>query len=224
MRRSRDYSIRLCWTVLDFSLRFCYLVSNRCSLPPSYCMEVFIENNYPDIPLFHYRWTFHSSYHLFATVNRIWTSYPSSMYKKYENLFTFLICSCQHLAISIIYRISFHPLSRFPGPKFWACSRIPYFRAVQAGAIVHCIKELHEKYGEIVRTAPDELSFIKSNAWSHIYGHGSADFPKDHLCLQQQVNGIHSILSMNDADHSCVRRLLSYGFSDKALREQEPLV
>lgn len=37
-------------------------------------------------------------------------------------------------------------------------------------------------------------------------------------------NGIHSILSANDADHSRYRRLLSHAFSDRALRQQEPLL
>ncbi|KAI4281836.1 MAG: hypothetical protein L6R38_003390 [Xanthoria sp. 2 TBL-2021] len=37
-------------------------------------------------------------------------------------------------------------------------------------------------------------------------------------------NSIHSILSANDADHCRYRRLLSHAFSDRALREQEPLL
>lgn len=36
-------------------------------------------------------------------------------------------------------------------------------------------------------------------------------------------NGIHSILSANDADHARYRRLLSHAFSERALREQEYL-
>ena len=36
-------------------------------------------------------------------------------------------------------------------------------------------------------------------------------------------NGIHSILSANDADHARYRRLLSHAFSEKALRQQEYL-
>lgn len=36
-------------------------------------------------------------------------------------------------------------------------------------------------------------------------------------------NGIHSILSANDADHARYRRLLAHAFSEKALREQEHL-
>ena len=37
-------------------------------------------------------------------------------------------------------------------------------------------------------------------------------------------NGIHSILSANDADHARYRRLLSHAFSERALRQQEHLV
>lgn len=36
-------------------------------------------------------------------------------------------------------------------------------------------------------------------------------------------NGIHSILSANDADHARYRRLLAHAFSERALREQEYL-
>ena len=37
-------------------------------------------------------------------------------------------------------------------------------------------------------------------------------------------NGIHSILSANDADHARYRRLLSHAFSEQALRQQEYLL
>ena len=37
-------------------------------------------------------------------------------------------------------------------------------------------------------------------------------------------NGVHSILSANDADHARYRRLLSHAFSDRALRQQEHLI
>ena len=37
-------------------------------------------------------------------------------------------------------------------------------------------------------------------------------------------DGIHSILSANDADHARYRRLLSHAFSEKALRQQEQLL
>lgn len=58
--------------------------------------------------------------------------------------------------------------------------------------------------------------------------HSTTD-DKLHLTLSRIVicrmpNGVHSILSANDADHSRIRRLLANAFSEKALHEQKPLV
>lgn len=39
-----------------------------------------------------------------------------------------------------------------------------------------------------------------------------------------QPDGTDSILTADDVDHSRIRRLLSHAFSEKALREQEPLI
>ena len=73
-----------------------------------------------------------------------------------------------------------------------------------------------------MRTGPNELSFNGPSAWKDIYGHrqGHKHFPKD-LSL---FAGIDGIITANDADHSRFRRLLGHAFSDKALREQEPLL
>lgn len=39
------------------------------------------------------------------------------------------------------------------------------------GTIVEWVKELHEKYGDAVRLAPNEVSFISGEtAWRDIYG------------------------------------------------------
>lgn len=126
----------------------------------------------------------------------------------------------------MIHRLYLHPLSRFPGPKLWAISRILYALALQKGDLVHRTAAIHEQYGDIVRLSPNELSFTNATAWKDIYGHhqGHADFPKNPIWMTPGSNGIHSILSANDADHSRYRRLLSHAFSDKALREQEYLL
>ena len=74
----------------------------------------------------------------------------------------------------------------------------------------------------MVRPSPDELSFTAPAAWHDMYAQipGRKAFPKD---LRLFV-GIDSIVTANDADHSRLRRILAHAFSDKALREQEPLL
>ncbi|KAL8828357.1 MAG: hypothetical protein Q9191_002640 [Dirinaria sp. TL-2023a] len=94
------------------------------------------------------------------------------------------------------------------------------------GDLTQRTKQIHDRYGPVVRLAPNELSFIDGQAWHDIYGHhqGRPNFPKNPLWMAPGPNGIHSIFSANDADHARYRRLLSHAFSERALRQQEHLV
>lgn len=141
-------------------------------------------------------------------------------------LLTTVLAMLAYVVFSATQRIWLHPLSHFPGPIKWAVSRIPYARSLQKGDLTQRTKEIHDLYGDVVRIAPNELSFIGAQAWQDIYGHhqGRPNFPKNPLWMAPGPNGIHSILSANDADHSRYRRLLSHAFSDKALRQQEFLI
>ncbi len=107
----------------------------------------------------------------------------------------------------------------------WAISRIPYAYTLIKGDLTQRTKELHDQYGAVVRLAPNELSFIEGQAWQDIYNHrqGRPNFPKNPLWMVPGDNGVHSILSANDADHARYRRLLAHAFSESALREQEYL-
>lgn len=125
--------------------------------------------------------------------------------------------------MSAIYNIYFHPLSKFPGPKLAAATQLPIARASLNGTLTQWLKELHDRYdSDVVRTGPNELSFNGPSAWKDIYAHrqGHQSFQKD-LTL---FAGITGIIVANDADHARIRRLLGHAFSDKALREQEPLI
>jgi cytochrome P450 len=99
------------------------------------------------------------------------------------------------------------------------------------GSIVTWVKKLHDKYGDAVRLAPDEVSFISGEtAWPEIYGFRSGKYKstgsylKDRTWFPYPANGVYSLIASNEADHSRVRRNVSHAFSDKALRGQEKLV
>lgn len=49
----------------------------------------------------------------------------------------------------VIYRLYFHPLAKFPGPKFAAISRWHefYYEVVKKGQFTFKVQELHKKYG-----------------------------------------------------------------------------
>jgi cytochrome P450 len=97
--------------------------------------------------------------------------------------------------------------------------------------MVTWIKQLHEKYGDAVRLAPNEVSFTSGEtAWPEIYGFRTGKYKntgaylKDLSWFPKPLNGVYSLLGSNEADHSRVRRNLAHAFSDKALRDQEQLV
>lgn len=126
----------------------------------------------------------------------------------------------------MIYNVYFHPLSVYPGPRWWAATHFPRIKALATGQMSYAVLALHEEYGDVVRIAPNELSYINGQGWKDIYGHrqGLPQLPKDPALYQAQPNGYHSIVTANNVDHTRYRRLLSHAFSEKAMRDQEPLI
>jgi cytochrome P450 len=87
---------------------------------------------------------------------------------------------------------------------------------------------MHRKYGEVVRTAPDELSFVNAQAWKDVYGHGSkgnrGSAPQKHwIRYGTTVNNEPHLLLLAGEEHARMRRIFTPAFSDRALKQQEPL-
>ncbi|KAF2728928.1 cytochrome P450 [Polyplosphaeria fusca] len=129
-----------------------------------------------------------------------------------------------------IYAILTHPLRKFPGPFLCGISNAPYSYWFNGGRRDFIIKDLHEKYGPVVRIAPDELSFATPQSFRDIYGFRTAPhstFPKSRFYDGSAFSsyGVHGIITARDpAEHAQMRRHLSHAFSERALREQEGLV
>ncbi|KPM36017.1 Isotrichodermin C-15 hydroxylase [Neonectria ditissima] len=86
------------------------------------------------------------------------------------------------------------------------------------------ILELHQKYGPVVRVAPDELSFTDPTAWTDIMGHrkrGQGENAKDPIFWKTQK---HSVISADRDNHRRQRRVLAHGFSAQSMMEQRELI
>jgi hypothetical protein len=68
-----------------------------------------------------------------------------------------------------IYRLFFHPLARFPGPKLNAVSALPGIYTLLRRRLPLNNKLLLDKYGSVVRVSPIELAFNSAQAWGDIY-------------------------------------------------------
>lgn len=83
-----------------------------------------------------------------------------------------------YLLSHVCYNVFFHPLRKFPGPLWMGASRISYCYRLVTGRLPFDILELHRRYGEVVRIAPNELVFANAQAWKDIMGHRGPGEPE----------------------------------------------
>ncbi|KAJ2893597.1 hypothetical protein MKZ38_008420 [Zalerion maritima] len=126
----------------------------------------------------------------------------------------------------VVYRLFFHPLAKYPGPRLAATSELWYAKHWTSGKYHKAIQAAHRKYGEVVRIAPNDLSFSTPQSFKDIYGHavkGKKHFPKsDFFDTVGDHPGIVSV--RNSGEHARQRKYLSHAFSAKALRDQEGIM
>ena len=111
------------------------------------------------------------------------------------------------------------------------------------GKLVERERQFHEKYGEIIRLAPDEVSFASEQAWNDIYafrrGHKRAGRDKAYYIGEFDGCWIHksmltppapndmadNLITTNDVKFLArVRTLLSNSFTEESLHTQHPLI
>ncbi|OAA68551.1 Fum2 [Niveomyces insectorum RCEF 264] len=143
-----------------------------------------------------------------------------------------IVCFTAVIALGIgklVFNAFFHPLAKFPGPRYAGASSLPFHAICFRGNALPWFQALHEQYGEVVRIRPNMLSYISPQAWKDIYGHRTggrkANTKDPGPTRSRDFNGAPSLISeLDDEKHGQTRRIFSNAFSDRALREQEPLL
>lgn len=122
----------------------------------------------------------------------------------------------------LVYNVWLHPLSKYPGPFLWRATRLRFLSSFVRGRLPHDIKKLHEQYGDIVRLAPDELSFIDPAAWRDIY---PRNFLRPYEYKDQPPGKTASnLIACTEEEHARFRRILAPAFSERYTAAQEPFV
>ncbi|KAJ7573693.1 cytochrome P450 [Mycena floridula] len=129
------------------------------------------------------------------------------------------------LVTSVVsYRLSpFHPLAKFPGPtmhkitKFWSAW-------ICWTGYQHLVnKEMHDIYGPIVRTGPNEISIIDSSAMGTVLGAGGL-VKGDYYKARRDPTTSPNLLVLQGNHHARRRQLWNRGMSTEALEGYQEII
>ncbi|TVY78561.1 Versicolorin B desaturase [Lachnellula suecica] len=154
--------------------------------------------------------------------------YPglSDVVTSYLAIAVFSLLLLYPLAI-VVYNLYFHPLSKFKGPPFWGATRLGFINSLIRGNLVRDVRDIHEKYGDVVRLAPDELSFAREDTWHDVYTKraGHQQFLKNPVFFKAPPGQPENMVTtLNIENHARMRRLLAPAFTEQAVMKQEPIV
>jgi cytochrome P450 len=99
--------------------------------------------------------------------------------------------------------------------------------SIHKGDIHRRLIEHHDKYGPVVRIAPNELSYSDSEAWRDIYGNrpGHLPFKRNETWFKKMSpDEPNSIMGPDEEAHARMRRAFAHSFSEKSLRDQTPVI
>lgn len=102
---------------------------------------------------------------------------------------------------------------------------LPHLKAMWTGNEAVAVVELHEKYGSVVRLAPDLIA-VTGNAqtWKTIYeskANGVSAFSKDLIFYDAPLNEVHGPFGNDDPNSLRMRKAMAPAFSDSGLKRYE---
>ena len=93
-----------------------------------------------------------------------------------------------------------------------------------SGKAHHRMLKLHLQYGDIVRVAPNQLAFLQPDAWQEIMGHRKSNENENGKSPSFYRDGNLNVIGSDRKVHTQQRRLLSHGFSQHAMLQQQPVI
>ncbi|KAG2418560.1 hypothetical protein HFD88_001661 [Aspergillus terreus] len=125
----------------------------------------------------------------------------------------------------LLRRLHHAGLSRFPGPPLAAVSGLykTYIEVLQQGCFVHKLEELHARYGDVVRTGPNELHFSSPAAYMDIYNMNNR-WDKDPALYEAFGESDSSFGRLSYRDAKERKNVLQSLFSKKAAVQAHRLV
>lgn len=124
----------------------------------------------------------------------------------------------------VIYRLYFHPLSKFPGPLLAKLTSLWIYKEAYRGTESSTLAALHAKYGPIICIAPNELDIADGNVLDSIYIK-SGGFLKAPCYRNFDIDGFPTIFSTIDPSHrSTLSTLVLPLFTQNSIRDGKDVI
>ncbi|KAM0124736.1 hypothetical protein ACHAP3_010138 [Botrytis cinerea] len=137
-----------------------------------------------------------------------------------------IVILLSYIAYGIVWRLYFSPIAEFPGPKLAAISILYeiYHEIVLGGKYTFKIKELHEKYGPIIRINPWELHISDPDYYDELYAAGGKRRDKYPYYTKQFGNSESMIGTVSHDHHRLRRGVMNRHFSKASVFRLEPMI
>lgn len=126
---------------------------------------------------------------------------------------------------NLVYRLAFHPLSKYPGPLFAALSDwYTVYWIAEGGRHLEFDKQ-HKKYGKFVRFGPNRLSINSAQASRDLHNVNSNTFKADAYSSFKRFFGAEmSLTTVDHKAHAFRRRVNMTAITPTAVKEFEDQV
>ncbi|EDO00491.1 hypothetical protein SS1G_14361 [Sclerotinia sclerotiorum 1980 UF-70] len=127
--------------------------------------------------------------------------------------------------LGVVYRLYFHPLSKFPGPKLPAATQWSefYYECLQSGQYFIKIAQWHEHYGPIIRIGPSELHIDDPDYYNTLFSYGGVR-NKDPFYTAQFNTPDTGFGSVDHYVHRMRRSALNPFFSKASIDRLSPML
>lgn len=154
-----------------------------------------------------------ANYALYVALGRLKLLDAAGIISKSNALPGIGLTSVASLLLSIaVYRLSpWHPLAKYPGEFIFKITKIRTAYASGRGDYFKRVRDMHAKYGPVVRVAPNAVSIVDAAAVPLVLGGNG--LPKDRYYRAR----VPSLIMMNGTQHAQRRKLWNRGLGNEAL-------
>ncbi|GKZ66598.1 hypothetical protein AnigIFM60653_002813 [Aspergillus niger] len=126
-----------------------------------------------------------------------------------------------------IYRLTFHPLAKFPGPKlaaltYWYETYYEVFKS-PGGQFLFQYHKLHDKYGPIIRISPNEIHIRDASFFEEMFSNSLPWNKPEHLQYRFD-NALGTFSTPKHEAHKPRRAALNPFFSKRAITNATPMM